>query len=101
MAQVFKSGFGSVYVRCHEAAEALDFGIIKEDISTGIIEFEVGMSLWSFGEKFTLKITSIDESNTTVDVASESALGLQIIAWNKNNRNISRFFDTLNNLLIK
>ena len=90
-----------VYITCHKVAIDLGFNIFKEDIDGGEIKFKVPMSIWSFGEKFKILITQINQSKTTVEVASDAVVGLQIIDWGKNNKNIMKFFETLNNMLEK
>ncbi|MCU0422807.1 MAG: hypothetical protein MUC81_08360 [Bacteroidia bacterium] len=98
MVKEFKKSYNLVYIKCHEAAINLNFKVKYEDIAEGIILFDVGMSLISWGEKFKIVITSVTPNLTRVEIASEAAFSLQIIDWGKNNENISKFFEELNSL---
>lgn len=99
MVKEFAKSYNEVYIKCHEAAIKLGFDITKEDISEGIILFKVGMSLFSWGENFKILITKKGENLTRVEIASEAAIGAQLIDWGKNNENIIFFNETLNEFL--
>lgn len=100
MIKKFPYPYIEVYVKSLEATRNLDFDIVKENIDNGIIEFKVGVSIWSFGEKFKLTITK-DTTPVTIEVTSEGSVGLQLFDWNKNKNNIENFFKELNRLLRK
>lgn len=99
MVKEFEKSYNVVYIKCHEAAINLNFNISKEDISEGIILFKIGLSFFSWGEKFKIVITNLGVNLTRVEIASEATFGAQIIDWGKNNENIQNFFKTLNGLL--
>lgn len=88
--------FDKVYINCLEATKQLYYTIKKENISDGLITFKVGMSLWSWGETFTVRVTSNNSNETLVEVGSVSN---QLIDWGKNNQNISDFMELLEKLL--
>ncbi|HTA83464.1 MAG TPA: hypothetical protein VK783_11035 [Bacteroidia bacterium] len=99
MVKKFKKAHNIVYVNCHEAALRLKFNITKESLTEGVIEFKVGWSLLSFGEKFRIIITEMTPSLTKVEVESEAAVKAQVIDWWKNDSNINSFFKTLTETL--
>lgn len=101
MTKRFNKEHGVVYVACHETAQHLDFKITREDIIDGIIDFKIGMSLLSFGEKFRITITEIENKVTEVTVGSQAAVAIQIIDWGKNKGNINDFFELLSERLSK
>jgi hypothetical protein len=101
MRKEYNYSYDKVYINCFEATEQMKFKITKENISEGLILFEVGWSLLSFGEKFKIVITKINASTTSVEVSSQATVGIQIIDWGKNNNNVTGFFETLNGLLKK
>jgi len=99
MVREFRKSYNLVYIKCHEAAINLNFKITKEDIAEGEILFKVGMSWFSWGEKFKILITDLGSNLIRVEVASEAAFQAQLIDWGKNNENVKDFFQTLNELL--
>lgn len=101
MTKHFNREYGAVYVGCLETARALEFEITTEEIDSGIIDFKVGMSLWSFGEKFRITINAVEPQLIEVTVGSQTAVQVQLIAWGKNKRNIENFFDLLTERLSK
>jgi hypothetical protein len=101
MIKEFSKEYTAVYINCHESAINLGFKIYSEDINSGVIKFKVPWSLFSFGEEFQILITKKNDSKTIVEVASEGTVGLQIIDWGKNNKNINKFFETITQLLKK
>lgn len=101
MIKTFATEYNIIYINCHETAIALGFDIFKEDIGEGVIRFKVPMSIWSWGEKFEIRITKNTEASTEVELASTAKVGLQIIDWGKNDKNVCSFFETLNKRLYK
>ena len=99
MVKEFSEKRSLIHIKCHEACLNLGFKIYKEDVNDGIILFKVGMTLWSFGEKFKIAISSAEANLTKVEIASEAALAAQIYDWGKNDKNVTNFFQTLKNLL--
>ncbi len=99
MVKEFKKPYSAVYVKCHQAAIELNFDITREDIGGGEILFKVGMSWFSWGEKFKIVITRSGLNQTRVEIASEAAFEAQVIDWGKNDNNVQSFFETLNGLL--
>ena len=99
MVREFGKSYNLVYIKCHEAAINLNFNITKEDIADGEILFKVGMTWFSWGEKFKILITNLGSNLTRVEVASEAVFQAQLIDWGKKNENVKNFFQTLNELL--
>ncbi len=99
MKKVYNHPYNMVYVQCLESANRNEFDIKKENISTGKIEFKVGWSLVSFGEKFIITIIEEEPKKTSVTVTSAASVSLQIIDWGKNSDNIKEFYQTLNEIL--
>lgn len=99
MKKEFPKPYNEIYIRAHEAAINLKFEITKEDINEGIINFSVGMSIWSFGENFKISITKDSDYKTTVEVLSDVTFKIQIFDWGKNDNNIQLFFSELSRLL--
>lgn len=99
MIKEFKKEYNIVYVNCHKATLHLGFKVFKESINEGIIKFRVKASIWSFGEDFKIIITSKSALYTTVEVTSDGSVGLQVIDWGKNKRNVNDFFETLTSSL--
>lgn len=99
MVKEFEKSYNIVYIKCHEAAINLDYEITKEEITEGVILFNVGISWSSWGEKFKVAITTVNANLTRVEVASEVAFEAQVIDWGKNNENVKIFFREVNNLL--
>lgn len=96
MRKILTYSFDKVYINCLEATKQLDYTIKKENISEGLITFKVGMSLWSWGETFTVRVTSNNSNETLVEVGS---VNNQLIDWGKNNQNITDFIELLEKLL--
>lgn len=101
MIKSFDKEYNIVYINCHKTAIELGFNVFKEDIGEGIIRFKVPMSIWSWGEKFEIRITKNTEVSTEVELASVAKVGLQIIDWGKNDKNVSCFFEMLNKRMNK
>ena len=101
MVKGYNNEYNIVYIACHESAINLNFKITEESLTEGIIEFKIGMSLFSYGEKFKIVITKINASSTRVEVGSKVAASIQFIDWGKNKNNINSFFETLTELLKK
>jgi hypothetical protein len=99
MVREFEKSYNEVYIKCHETAINLNFNIMKEDILEGIILFKVGLSLFSWGEKFKIVITDVGTNFTRVKITSEAAFEVQVVDWGKNNMNVLNFFKTLTELL--
>lgn len=85
------------YIKALEATRNCGFQIENESLTEGIIEFKVGISLWSWGETFYLKLNKINAILTSLEVSSHNN---QLGSWGKHERNISDFFSALD-LLIK
>lgn len=101
MIKSFAKEYNIVYINCLKTAIELGFNIFKEDIGEGVIRFKVPMSIWSWGEKFEIRITKSNKTSTEVELASTANVGLQIIDWGKNDKNVCSFFETLNKRLNK
>ncbi len=99
MEKLFNAPYNTVYIKSHQAARQLEFRIYKEDISSGIILFKVGLSLWSFGEDFKISIESQEKNKTKVAIHSQSSIAVQAFDWGKNHENITEFFKTLTALI--
>lgn len=99
MEKQFEKSYMTVYGKCLETTRNLNFKIDTENIDTGLIEFNVGWSFWSWGEKFKITITELAPSKTKVNVSSESSASFQVYDWNKNNENVKNFFKELKKLL--
>jgi hypothetical protein len=101
MVKEYNKEFNIVYIACHEAAINRNFNITTESMTEGIIEFKVGLSWFSYGEKFRIIITKINATATKVEVESKASAGIQVYDWGKNKNNINGFFETLSELLKK
>lgn len=101
MVKLFNKSYNIVYINCHEAAIELNFDITSEDIRTGVILFNVGWSLFSWGEKFKVAIVSEEPNVTKVELSTEAAVQAQIIDWGKNDSNVKKFFQNLTQRLSK
>lgn len=101
MIKNFDAEYNTVYINCHKTAIELGFNIFKEDIGEGVIRFKVPMSIWSWGEKFEIRITKNNKTSTEVELASTAKVGLQIIDWEKNDKNVVDFFKALKTKLKK
>ena len=99
MEKFFDAPYNTVYIKSLQTAKQLDLKIYKEDISTGIILFKVGVSLWSFGEDFRVSIESRSKNKTKVSIRSESSVAVQAFDWGKNRDNINTFFKALTTMM--
>jgi len=63
-----------------------------------LIKFTVPLNLWSFGERVTVVLGSV-EGYSFVDITSSCVLRTQIADWGKNERNVRRLFDEIDKIL--
>jgi hypothetical protein len=62
----------------------------------GSFKGHIGMSIWSWGENFTITITP----DGAVRMKSVCRFPFTIVSWGKNKRNVNRFFAGLKKVLI-
>lgn len=86
------------YVKALQATRDCGFKIENEEINSGLITFKVGISFASWGERFHVQLTKLEQYRTLIEVRSEN---FQIGSWGKHEKNINDFFTTLKNLLKK
>ena len=60
--------------------------------------FAVRFNFWSFGERVTVALGSVD-GRSLVDIRSSCVLSMQIADWGKNKQNVRRLFDGIDNVL--
>lgn len=66
--------------------------------SPDLMTLTVRLSFWSFGERVTVALGSVDGCSL-VDITSSCVLRTQILDWGKNERNVRRFFDEIDKVL--
>lgn len=63
-----------------------------------LMTFAVRLNLWSFGERVTVALGSVDGCGL-VDITSSGVVRTQIADWGKNERNVRRLFDEIDTVL--
>jgi hypothetical protein len=70
---------------------ALGTRIEEVDAAERMVTAKKAMSLWSWGERITVRVSSLDANTSAVRVESRERAPLQVIDWGKNARNIDDF----------
>jgi len=72
------------------------FGWKHERVSPLAFKGHIGISIWSWGENFTIDI----DGDGTVHMRSVCSFPWTIVAWGKNKRNVNELFSQLGMLLL-
>lgn len=67
------------------------------DVVSGFISLNIGMSIWSWGEKMTITVTSVDANKAELTI--QSASHMAVIDYGKNARNIEDLVQGISNNL--
>lgn len=85
-----------VFLACRRALRHLRWDVEEYDEHEGYIRAKTGASLRSWGERVEISIWERDDSTT---VRAESRPSGQLFDWGKDDENVERFFDELDNIL--
>ena len=77
--------------------ETRSFKVADTDANEYIIRVNVGMSMFSWGEKMTIWLEKIGEEKTIIYFDSRSKLGTEIVANSKNKQNIQKLINVIEN----
>jgi hypothetical protein len=92
----FTADYDRVYSESLNAVALLSWEITHSEKDAGIIQAKTPMSLWTYGDKITIRLTNLNNGKVRVDVSSGTN---QAVDWGKNDANISNFYSKLNALL--
>jgi len=79
-----------------EAAKSCGFKVVE--VSDTAIKLRVALNFWSFGEAIDVALGEIEERRL-IDITSRCVSRTQIADWGKNERNVRRLFQEIDNLL--
>jgi hypothetical protein len=92
----FNKSLDYVFLHCYTVTEELGYTITHHNLDEGIIRFKTQWSFWSYGEKFEIKLTKTDATNTKVEFFSVHSSAIQLIDFaNTNNKNEKAFINLL------
>ena len=92
----YSADYDRVYSEALNAVALLSWEITHSEKDAGIIQAKTPMSLWTYGDKVTIRLTDLENGNIRVDVSSGTN---QAVDWGKNNANISNFYRKLDALV--
>ncbi len=98
MEKEINKSYDITYIKALEATRNCGFKIENESLTNGMITFKVGISLWSWGETFHIKLKKINTNLTLVEISSHN---FQLGSWGKHESNIANFFSALDTLIKK
>ena len=98
MIKEIAKSYDITYIKALEATKTCGFQIENESLTNGVITFKVGISLWSWGETFYVKLQKVNDNLTLLDVSSKN---FQLGSWGKHESNITNFFSVLDTLIKK
>jgi hypothetical protein len=98
MKKEIAKSYDITYINALEATKSCGFKIENESLTNGVITFKVGASIWSWGERFSVKLEKLNTNLTLVEVSSDN---FQLGSWGKHDHNVKSFFSTLETLLRK
>jgi hypothetical protein len=99
---IFNRSLDYVFLHCYNVTEELGYTITHHNLDEGVIRFKTQLSFWSYGEKFEIKLTKIDATNTKVEFFSVHRYAIQLIDFaDTNNKNEIAFINLLNKHLEK
>lgn len=73
-------------------------GLKVDEIDGALIKLQAPLNFWSFGESIDVVLGTIDGCSV-VDITSTCNLRTQLIDWGKNERNVRRLFQEIDELL--
>ena len=79
-----------------QAAKSCGFKVVE--VSDTAIKLRVTLNFWSFGEAIDVVLGEIEERRL-IDITSRCVFRTQIADWGKNERNVRRLFQEIDNLL--
>ena len=79
-----------------QAAKSCGFKVVE--FSDTAIKLRVTLNFWSFGEAIDVVLGEIEERRL-IDITSRCVFRTQIADWGKNERNVRRLFQEIDNLL--
>lgn len=88
----------SIYRAVMNSIQSLDFTLEYEDPSNGMLQARTRTSFFSWGEDIQIRITSIEQYRTKVEVRSTAHS--QLISWGKNEENESELLRQIHQRLI-
>ena len=92
----YSADYDKVYSEALNSVALLSWEITHSEKDAGIIQAKTPMSLWTYGDKVTIRLTDLENGNIRVDVSSGTN---QAVDWGKNNANISNFYRKLDALV--
>lgn len=84
-----------VWPKLMSAVSAIGGNVTRHDPAVGVIEANVSVSLFSWGEKLSISVTPKD-GGSSVSVESKSRLPVVLLDWGKNKRNVTKLLEQLN-----
>jgi len=96
MERLYKNNFDTVFESSVAALKLLKWSVSDANKKQGVISASTRLSIWSWGENFTIRIQEIDDM---VAVHVKSSAKAQLYTWGKNERNEQKFLDLLSDSL--
>ena len=75
------------------------FKVLNENRATHVININVSLSMFSWGETMTVSLNPLSEMQTQVFISSNSKLGTEIAGKSKNRKNVEKLVNALNSIL--
>jgi hypothetical protein len=96
-AHIYKQDYETVFLQAVDAVNAMKWQITFADKGIGIISAKTPTSLWSWGDQVAVKVR--DEKGKGVKVDVSAGTDRQVVDWGHNKRNITGFYQKLDQLL--
>lgn len=88
-----------VYDAVFRAAAAIGYKMKNSDRAAYTAQFSTGLSMFTWGEKLHVSLSSLPDGRTGINVSSVSNLGTEIAASSRNRKNVEKFVKALNTFL--
>lgn len=95
---IYKANYDEVYIKGVEAISNKGWTIEFTDRETGIINARTGVSLSTWGDVVSIRISR--QANGEVQVNASSRTERQALDWGKNTRNIKEYLVELDKLML-
>lgn len=96
---VYNQSIDVVYNAILNGAQVVKYKVASADPINHIICLSVPISLFTWGEKLTVNLYTINDGRTSVIFNSESNLGIEIAASSINKKNIDKLIKAMSNFL--
>jgi hypothetical protein len=93
----YSQSYDRVFGAAVDAVSLLSWEVTVAQKDVGLISAKTPMSLWTYGDKVTIRVFKLDSARTDSLVRVGFTSGTdQAVDWGKNGRNQSAFFEKLN-----